>query len=94
MKRSCLEFLTKGGHRRYILEQTEVSEANNDDTTGNRQEHVQLKIIYSRVSSRKQTDDLKRQTKYLQEKYPSHKVITDVGSGINFKRKGFNGDVL
>ena len=46
------------------------------------------KIIYARVSSAKQSADLKRQVKYLQSKYPDYELITDIGSGINFKRKG------
>ncbi|AGD92035.1 hypothetical protein LBA_00113 [Megavirus lba] len=47
------------------------------------------KIIYCRVSSSKQKDDLKRQIKFMQKKYPNHKIMSDVGSGINFKRKNF-----
>ena len=47
------------------------------------------KFIYCRVSSSKQKDDLGRQVKFMQKKYPKHKVIKDIGSGINFKRKGF-----
>ena len=47
------------------------------------------KIIYCRVSSSKQKSDLKRQIKYMQGKYPDYQVVTDIGSGINHKRKGF-----
>lgn len=32
--------------------------------------------------------DLKRQVNYLQKLYPTYTVVTDIGSGINFKRKG------
>lgn len=46
------------------------------------------KIVYARVSSKKQEDDLKRQTDLLRQKYPNHQLVTDVGSGINWKRKG------
>ena len=46
------------------------------------------KIIYARVSSKKQEGDLTRQIKYLKEKYPKYTVISDIGSGLNFKRKG------
>ena len=46
------------------------------------------KIVYARVSSKKQEDDLKRQTDLLQQKYPNHNLVTDIGSGINWKRKG------
>lgn len=45
-------------------------------------------IVYCRVSSKKQLDDLERQTQSLQSLYPNYKLITDCGSGINWKRKG------
>jgi putative resolvase len=45
--------------------------------------------IYCRVSSSKQRDDLERQVKFLSDIYPDHEVIKDVGSGLNYKRKGF-----
>lgn len=45
-------------------------------------------ICYCRVSTPGQKDDLERQIKYMQELYPSHQIISDIGSGINFKRKG------
>ena len=47
------------------------------------------KIIYARVSSRNQKDDLSNQIKYLRERYPHHELVEDIGSGLNFKRKGF-----
>jgi predicted site-specific integrase-resolvase len=46
------------------------------------------KICYCRVSSRKQMDDLERQKNFFKHKYPNHVLVTDVGSGINWKRKG------
>ena len=45
-------------------------------------------VVYARVSSKKQMDDLTRQVNFLQSKFPNHVVVTDVGSGINWKRKG------
>jgi len=45
-------------------------------------------ICYCRVSSGKQKDDLERQIKYLKEKYPKAEIVKDIGSGLNFKRKG------
>ncbi|MEC4819123.1 MAG: IS607 family transposase [Scytonema sp. PMC 1069.18] len=45
-------------------------------------------ICYCRVSSSKQRDDLDRQVVYMQSLYPTAEIIRDVGSGINFKRKG------
>lgn len=44
--------------------------------------------IYVRVSSNKQKDDLERQSQFLLLKYPTFTIIKDIGSGLNFKRKG------
>jgi len=45
-------------------------------------------ILYARVSSQK--DDLINQVKYLEENVKEYdQVITDIGSGLNMKRKGF-----
>lgn len=65
--------ITDGGHRRYF---TPVPNVEGET------------IIYARVSSSKQEGDLKRQVNYLQKLYPTYTVVTDIGSGINFKRKG------
>ena len=56
-------------------------------------ESQRINYIYARVSSKKQMDDLTRQTQYLQNRrpeYASYVSITDVASGINFKRKGLH----
>ena len=49
-------------------------------------------IGYARVSSKKQTDDLEKQVNnlkiYLDNKYKSYDIITDIGSGINYTKKG------
>ena len=45
-------------------------------------------VCYCRVSSSKQKDDLNRQIAYLQSLYPEAEIIKDIGSGLNFKRKG------
>lgn len=45
-------------------------------------------ICYCRVSSPKQKDDLQRQIAYMQSLYPEAEIIKDIGSGLNFKRKG------
>lgn len=70
---------TKGGHRRYEVQslfQTSSSP-------------IKRKFAYTRVSSSKQKRDLQRQQEFIRRKYPSHELISDIGSGINFKRKGF-----
>ena len=68
---------TPGGHRRYTYVDTHP---NNSET--------KTKYIYARVSSSKQKDDLQRQIDSLQEAFPDYEVIKDIGSGINFKRRG------
>ena len=45
---------------------------------------------YARVSSDHQKKDLDRQIEILKMAYPTSEIIKDIGSGINFKRKGFN----
>ena len=49
-------------------------------------------IVYCRVSSPKQKDDLKRQVEnmelYLLSQGKPSEIITDIGSGINYKKKG------
>ena len=50
-------------------------------------------FIYTRVSSKKQMDDLARQVKYITSRrpeYASYISISDVASGINFKRRGLS----
>lgn len=47
-----------------------------------------LKICYCRVSSNKQKQDLKRQIEYMKLNYPTNQIISDIGSGLNFERKG------
>ena len=50
-----------------------------------------IKIIvgYARVSSASQKDDLDRQINYLQQQTQIAEIITDIGSGLNDKRKGY-----
>lgn len=68
---------TPGGNRLYDLSEFTVQE-----------EPVLNMVCYCRVPSAKQRDDLASQVAFMREKYPESEVITDVGSGINFKRKG------
>jgi len=46
------------------------------------------KICYCRVSTRSQKHDLDRQEEFFRKKYPNHRIISDFGSGLNFKRNG------
>lgn len=75
---------TPGGHFLYDISTLVKS---NTEVKNTKQEEV-VQICYCRVSTHGQRDDLQRQIKYMSEKYPTFEIISDVGSGINFKRPG------
>jgi predicted site-specific integrase-resolvase len=47
-------------------------------------------VCYARVSTTKQSNDLDTQRECLAKHYPGCEIISDIGSGLNFKRKGLN----
>lgn len=67
---------TAGGRRMYNVE-AYIGKSN-----------IRQVVCYCRVSSRKQADDLERQVERMQSIYPQAEIIRDIGSGLNFKRKG------
>jgi putative resolvase len=72
---------TQGGQRRYNLDSIiPVRSGNPADQ--------RTTLLYARVSSRSQKSDLEQQVKFLKSRYPDAEIITDIGSGLNFKRKG------
>jgi predicted site-specific integrase-resolvase len=71
---SCIK--TKSGQRRY-----DVDSYIGKSTTS-------VTICYCRVSSHKQRDDLERQVEFLRNQYPNAEFVRDIGSGLNFKRRG------
>ncbi len=73
--------LSPGGHRRYLLSSLEKLTLSAED---NREI-----ILYVRVSSHGQKEDLNSQREYVSSYYPQCKCISDIGSGLNFKRKKF-----
>lgn len=46
------------------------------------------KIAYCRVSSQHQKGDLERQVDFMHQRYPGIEIIKDIGSDINFRKKG------
>ena len=72
------------GKRLYNI-QKYLIDRNINSTTSNGK-----KVCYCRVSSQSQSDDLERQVNFMKERYPDHEIISDIGSGINFDRKGLN----
>lgn len=68
---------TAGGNRRYDIESFLLPDRKEKYT-----------VVYCRVSSSKQKDDLERQVSVMKELYPEAVMIKDIGSGINYNRKG------
>lgn len=61
----------------------------------NAENQVNDVIIYARVSNQNQKDDLKNQVEFLKtyanaKGYIISSIITDIGSGLDYNRKGFN----
>ena len=85
---------TPGGKRLYnVVDFLKDKECKDDDNCIKDLDELdnveeKLNISYVRVSSLSQKDDLARQKKLILDKYPNHKMISDIGSGINFNRPG------
>lgn len=71
---------TPGGHILYDISSLTLIEK--------KKKNADKQVCYCRVSTYGQKDDLKRQVSYMKTAYPDHEIISDIGSGINFKRKG------
>jgi len=77
-------FKTPSGHRYYHLQDIK-------DVLGLSVPATPLqkqKCCYARVSTSKQVDDLRRQEDMFRSQFPDHDLVSDVASGINWKRKG------
>jgi predicted site-specific integrase-resolvase len=84
---------TEGGHRKYnlskyIKDNKIKTEKDQEKEITNENIKDKLNICYVRVSTIGQKNDLERQKEYMQLKYPKYEIIEDIGSGINFNRKG------
>ena len=96
-KRKIDTIRTPGGKRLYnvnkFLHRSKFSEKKLDDSEDNEIDELddsdeKLNIIYARVSSLSQKDDLQNQILELKNAYPKYKLIKDIGSGVNLNRKG------
>ena len=85
---SIMSIRTPGGQRLYNVNDFVLRTINEPSNTIKEEIKSKQKICYCRVSSSGQKEDLQRQINYMQKNFPDHKIITDIGSGINFKRKG------
>jgi predicted site-specific integrase-resolvase len=80
VKRKEIEYVKIGRKRSYNL--------NKYIRDNNIQINKKENICYCRVSSKKQSEDLERQMDYMRDLYPNYRIISDIGSGLNFNRKG------
>lgn len=76
-------FRTPTNRRYYTQEQL-------DSLLGENCQDKKLVIGYARVSSNNQKDDLKNQKDFILSKEKCDELYTDIGSGLNYKRKNFN----
>ncbi len=89
-KIKCYKTLT--GQRKFNKQCLEKM-CNSNDIINKIENNSIQNFIYSRVSSKKQMDDLSRQIEFIKSirtEYSTYISITDVASGINFKRKGLS----
>jgi len=82
---------TIGGHRKYNVLKY-IKENKKESETIVKKDKIKniekMNICYVRVSTNGQKTDLEHQKKYMIKKYPNYEIIEDIGSGINFNRKG------
>ena len=76
---------TPGNHRLYNVESFS-QQGKEKEKIGKEKERKT--ILYARVSSSHQRSDLDRQIQDLQKHYPSSTTISDIGSALNYRRKG------
>jgi excisionase family DNA binding protein len=87
---TCLPaFRTSGGHRRYVPAQLESTFHLNDSFNTRKPAHA---LAYARVSSHDQKQDLETQKEklesYCRTHFESFEVLTDLGSGLNYRKPG------
>ncbi|RUT02526.1 IS607 family transposase ISTko1 [Dulcicalothrix desertica PCC 7102] len=76
-------YRTPGGQRRFKRSEVE-------QFTGLATLTVQKRTVcYGRVSTNGQRDDLDRQIDFLGTRYPEAEIISEIGSGLNFRRHKF-----
>ncbi len=80
-----IDFIRKTPQSKRLYNVDKVISENGNNTTA---DDIKKQICYCRVSSKQQADDLQRQISYMQNIYPRAEIVSDVGSGINWKRKG------
>ena len=80
---------TEGGHRRYSISDIEAYMCKDKKIKIDK-----VTVGYARVSTRNRVDDLDRQAEVIElfcaKNGWKHKIIKDIGSGINYNKDGLN----
>lgn len=85
-----VEYLqTPGGVRLYKISSVEHALGIQTGEETHEKPKEQRGVCYARVSSTHQEQSLQRQINELKQKYPDYEIIKDIGSGVNWQRKGF-----
>lgn len=99
-KGKVMGFTSAGGQRRFEVKSlSELCSVNMQTDKihdmGIQRNKERKSIIYARVSSKKQADDLERQIQFIKrgieeagKNVDDYEIIADIGSGINFNKKG------
>ena len=84
---SCMR--TEGGHRRYLRSDL----IGLDEAKTNYKLPRKMTVGYCRVSTSSQKEDLEQQisvvSRYCEANGWKYRILKDVGSGLNYRRKGF-----
>lgn len=88
---------TPGGQRLYDIEtfkqtqalRSEKSRIHARSLANDKRKASRIDIGYARVSFAKQKEDLGRQEQFIRDSRPGISILSDTGSGLNFKRKSF-----
>lgn len=80
------------GHRKYNVQKyIDDNKKESEPLIKNTKKEIENKkinVCYVRVSTVGQKSDLEHQKEYMMKKYKNYELIEDIGSGINFNRKG------
>ena len=80
---------TPGGHYRYFIDEVSELPSDVEEKAPDASQPIAGDVLYARVSSKRQRGDLARQIQTLSDRFPGRRVVSDVGSGVNFQRRGF-----
>jgi putative resolvase len=83
---SCIRTPNKSGQRKRFYHKQDIF--NLFGLQQQEEASKKRKFIYARESSTKQEADFKRQIDQFSIEYPEHEVISNIASGINFRRQG------